>query len=195
MQCYWHCGTQKKPQNGASKSNSKTARKRRSSEEIDQKLTDNKNVQWCRSKYYMTIQSDVVGIRAQIPSFGLGSFHNQGILHLDASNMALKFPQSKAFLIFLAKRLQGVSDLCDSFLHVRSFNTKSAPRISRERFDLKSPTFYGYLHRQIPQQHRIWRQYLLYFRSEVIANKTWKYRFQRLLVEFLKKDLSADHQN
>ena len=64
---------------------------------------------------------------------------------------------------------------CKAFLHyvlgfdmfVRPFDTKSAPRISREPFDLESTNFilHGHPYRHSLQPHQIWRHYLLPFGS------------------------------
>ena len=57
-----------------------------------------------------------------------------------------------------AKCLSGVSHFGIGFDHFRSFDTKSAPRISREPFGIESSNL---TRASIPKPHRIWRHYLL----------------------------------
>ena len=105
--------------------------------------------------------------------------------------------QKQICLVFTRNAYKAFLPYVIALGHVRSFvcsfNTKSAPNISRTAWPIITK-FYRNIHTDKVYSHTGY-DVTNYFWSEVVAKKTVeKNRLRRLLVEFLKSGLSNDHE-
>ena len=116
-------------------------------------------------------------------------------IRVSPKNRAPPSPPPQKYVLFNRNALH--RNACKAFLsyvirfdHVCSFDTKSAPRISPEPFDLQSPNFTW---TSIPTLSVATPHCLLPVGS-YSGKACRKYRLQRLRVEFHENGLSEDHE-